>query len=236
MSIIKYPFGKQDPYARVELIASTQVHSEKYQVDQMPVLSARVSHAQSGKTGDNPEADKALMNYLAKYQHMTPFEHQSVTFKVVIPIFISREWLRHRTQSYNEVSTRYSSDPIGRFFYPQVWREQAMRNKQSSAGTVGDQEGCTQILKEAYDFALASYKKLLDKGVCREQARFVVPFGNYTEFYATANLRNWVGFYRLRIAPDAQWEIRQYARCIGEILDELLPNSWHVLREQCVSR
>jgi len=235
MSIIKYPFGEQDPYARVELIASTMVHGDKYTVDQMPVLSARVSHAQSGKTGEKPEADKRLMHYLAKHKHMTPFEHQSVTFKVVIPIFISREWMRHRTQSYNEVSTRYSSDPIGRFFYPKEWREQATRNKQSSAGALGDQEGCTNILKEAYDFSLASYNKLLEKGVCREQARFVVPFGNYTEFYATANLRNWVGFYKLRIAPDAQWEIRQYARCVGEIISELYPNSWGAMYEEYAS-
>ena len=236
MQKIKYPFGKQDPYGRVELIASTHVHSEKYRVDQMPVLSARVSHAQSGKTGQDAKADNSLMSYLAKHQHMTPFEHQSVTFKIVIPIFISREWMRHRTQSYNEVSTRYSSDPIGRFFYPQVWREQATRNKQSSAGQVGDQEGCTKILREAYENAISSYKKLLDKGVCREQARFVVPFGNYTEYYATANLRNWAAFYKLRIASDAQWEIRQYARCVGEILDELWPESWCVLKKEVVNQ
>jgi len=232
MQKIRYPFGKQDPYGRVELIASTCIHSDNFMVDQMPVLSARVSHAQSGKTGQDAVADRRLMSYLAKHQHMTPFEHQSVTFKIVIPLFISREWMRHRTQSYNEVSTRYSSDPIGRFFYPEVWREQAARNKQSSAGAVDDQEGCTQILREAYESALASYNKLLEMGVCREQARFVVPFGNYTEYYATANLRNWAGFYKLRIALDAQWEIRQYARCIGELLDELWPDSWGVLRQQ----
>ena len=231
MNKTKFPYGEQDPYARVELIASTQVHSDKYSVDQMPVLSARVSHAQSGKTGDDPEADKGLMHYLAEHLHMTPFEHQSVTFKVVLPLFVAREWMRHRTQSYNEVSMRYSSDPVGKFYMPQIWRKQAIRNKQSSAGEVDDQQGCTQILQEAYDYSLATYKRLLEKGVCREQARSIVPVGNYTEFYATANLRNWLGFYKLRIAPDAQWEIRQYARCIDEIIIDLWPDSWEALKK-----
>ena len=227
---IKYPYGKQDPHSLVELIASTQVHSDQYQADQMPVLSARVSHAGSGKTGDDPSSDKKLMHYLAKHQHMTPFEHQSVTFKVVLPLFVAREWMRHRTQSYNEVSMRYSSDPVGKFYYPEEWRLQATRNKQSSAGAVEDQEGCTKLLKQAYGHAIEAYEKLLEKGACREQARSVIPVGNYTEFYATASLRNWVAFYRLRIASDAQWEIRQYARCIGEILSELWPDSWEAMR------
>jgi thymidylate synthase (FAD) len=227
---IKKPYGEKDPYASVELIASTGLHSEKYKIDQMPVLSARVSHAQSGKTGDNSETDKKLMNYLAKNLHMTPFEHQSATFKIVLPLFVAREWMRHRTQAYNEVSMRYSSDPVGKFYIPQIWRQQAARNKQSSVGEVEDQEGCTKILKEAYENSLNAYKKLLEKGVCREQARSIVPVGNYTEFYATANLRNWAGFYKLRIAPDAQWEIRQYTRCVGEFLKELWPNCWDAIQ------
>jgi len=230
MERIKYPYGQKDPYARVELIASTSVHSDMYVADQMPVLSARVSHAQSGKTGENKSDDKRLMNYLAAHLHMTPFEHQSVTFKLILPLFVGREWKRHRTQSYNEISMRYSSDQVGKFYYPQEWREQASRNKQSSAGAVKDQAGCDKILKEAYESSLGAYKKLLEKGACREQARLVVPMGNYSEFYATANLRNWHAFYKLRIAPDAQWEIRQYARCVGELLAELWPDSWDALR------
>ncbi len=230
MERIKYPYGKQDPHAIVQLIASTAVHSQKYDVDQMPVLSARISHASSGKTGIDNKADIKLMNYLAKHLHMTPFEHQSVTFKVVLPLFVAREWMRHRTQSYNEVSMRYSSDPVGKFYFPQIFRMQAQRNKQSSAGEVEDQQGCAQILKQAYQNSLDAYHQLLAKGVCREQARLIVPVGNYTEFYATSNLRNWMHFYTLRIASDAQWEIRQYARCIGEFLDEIWPNSWDALK------
>ena len=233
MSIIKYPYGKQDPYAYIELVASTYVHSDKYNVDQMPVLSARVSHAASGKTGENPERDKKLAEYLAQHKHMTPFEHQSATFKVVLPLFVAREWMRHRTQSYNEVSMRYSSDPVGKFYYPKTWREQATRNKQSSAGDVKNQEQCTEILKHAYQTALDSYHKLLELGACREQARSVVPVGNYTEFYATSNLRNWTHFYELRIDKNAQWEIRQYAKCIGQILEQIWPESLGALLKSC---
>ena len=231
MEKIKYPYGQKDPYALVELIASTAIHSDKYNVDQMPVLSARVSHAGSGKTGNDPERDKKLMDYLAKHYHMTPFEHQSVTFKVVLPLFVAREWMRHRTQSYNEVSMRYSTDPVGKCYYPQVWRMQAARNKQSSLGVVDDQGGCTDLLKKTYDHCFQTYNQLLEKGVCREQARLVVPVGNYTQFYATANLRNWVHFYNLRIASDAQWEIQQYARCIGEFIKEIWPNCWDSLQK-----
>ncbi|MCF7800341.1 FAD-dependent thymidylate synthase [Candidatus Babeliales bacterium] len=230
-NIKHYPYGQKDPYALVELVASTKLCSDTYNIDQMPVLSARVSHASSGKTGQKPDSDLFLMNYLAENKHLSPFEHQSATFKIVTPLFVAREWMRHRTQSYNEVSMRYSSDPVGKFYYPEKWRKQALKNKQSSEGSIEDQAGCTQILKNAYENALSSYKALLEKNVCREQARLVVPVGNYTEFYATANLRNWVAFYKLRIASDAQWEIRQYARCIGDILQKIWPNAWRALSQ-----
>ncbi len=228
---VKYPYGEKDPYALIELVASTQLYGGKYTPDQMPVLSARVSHAGSGKTGNNPDADLKLMNYLAEHEHLSPFEHQSITFKVVLPLFVAREWMRHRTQSYNEVSMRYSSDPIGKFYYPQFWRKQAATNKQSSVGEVENQKECTKVLQETYQNCVDSYKKLLDLGACREQARFVVPVGNYTQYYATANLRNWFNFYRLRIDSGAQWEIRQYAKCIDEMISNLWPNAWAALKK-----
>jgi len=229
MEFVRFPYGEKDPYARVELIGSSRIFSERYKPDQMPLLAARVSYARSGKTGENSEADIKLLNYLADNLHMSPFEHQSATFRIVAPLFVAREWMRHRTQSYNEVSMRYSADPVGKFYYPQQWRKQAVTNKQSSYGEVDDPEECHKILREAYEASLKAYKKLLEKGVCREQARLVVPVGNYTQFYATANLRNWFAFYKLRIAENAQWEIRQYARAIGDILEEIWPTSWKAL-------
>ena len=227
--IIKYPYGQKDPHAIVELVATSKMEGDKYEIDQMPALSARVSHASSGKTGENKDRDLKLMNYLAENFHMTPFEHQSATFKIVTPLIVARQWMRHRTQSYNEVSMRYSTDPVGKLYFPEQWRLQAKTNQQSSLGEVENQEECTKLLKDSYDQSLQTYNKLLEKGVCREQARLVVPVGNYTQFYATANLRNWFAFYRLRNASDAQWEIRQYAKAIGEILKDIWPNSWSAL-------
>ncbi|MCG2756679.1 FAD-dependent thymidylate synthase [Candidatus Dependentiae bacterium] len=226
---VRYPYGQTDPYAIVELIATSKIEGDKYNIDQMPALSARVSHAASGKTGLDAEKDKGLMNYLAENFHLTPFEHQSATFKIVTPFIVARQWMRHRTQSYNEVSMRYSADPVGKFYYPEIWRLQASTNKQASLGEVENQKECSNVLEKAYENSLSAYNKLLELGACREQARLIVPVGNYTEFYATANLRNWYAFYKLRIANDAQWEIRQYAKVIGEILSEIWPNSWNAL-------
>ncbi len=233
MSKIIRPYGDKDPHASIELIASTVVHSEKFTADQMPSLAARVSHADSGKTGDNPEDDLKLMNYLGKHKHMTPFEHQSVTFKIVTPLFVRSEWHRHRTQSFSEISMRYTDDPVGKLFIPEVWRKQCTRNKQGSAEPIESyhQEFATNLAKKTYTAAMEGYEAMIKLGVCREQARIFVPVGNYTEFYATANLRNWYGFYALRHAEDAQQEIRVYAEAIDEILTELWPESWGSLKE-----
>lgn len=227
------PYGDNDPYAEVSLIAHTEVDfTDKFTSDQLPVLSARVSHAGDDKTGVDPEADERLMNFLAEHKHMSVFEHMSVTFKIVAPMFVFREWHRHRTQSYNEMSMRYTSDPVGKFHYPEQWREQATRNKQSSAGNLPDatQEECDRVLNESYTVALNSYKSLIELGVCREQARMVVPVGNYSEMYATANLRNWYQFWILRHSPDAQQEIRVYTEAIDEILTNIWPKSWGALK------
>lgn len=230
--IIK-PYGNRDPFASIELIASTKMENTKYKTDQMPVLSARVSHSDSGKTGEDINSDVKLMRYLAKHKHLTPFEHQSATFRVVAPLFVIREWERHRTQSYNEVSMRYSSDPVGNFHIPESWRKQESRNKQSSAGTLDDFHSnmAYDILETAYNTALASYKELIALGVCREQARMVVPVGNYTELYVTANLRNWYNFWVLRSHETAQLEIRKYSDAISNILEEIWPTAWAALKE-----
>lgn len=229
--MIVKPYGDTDPYAELELIASSKMEQDTFVIDQMPVLSARVSHAGSGKTGENEVNDVKLMNFLAEHKHMTPFEHQSATLRVVAPIFVFREWHRHRTQAYNEVSMRYCSDPVGKFHKPTMWREQASRDKQSSAGFISGtkQREADSILRLAYGVALTSYNGLIDLGVCREQARIVVPVGNYSEMYATASLRNWFAFYTLRSDPHAQLEIRQFSDAIGKILSELWPDSWAAL-------
>lgn len=232
-NIIIKPFGEQDPHAEIELIASTAVHSNKFSVDQMPSLAARVSHADSGKTGTDDAADLKLMRFLADHKHMTPFEHQSATFRVVAPLFVFREWHRHRTQAYNEMSMRYTDDPVGKYHVPKEFRQQASRNKQASAGNIPEHNHwkADATLRAAYAFALKSYEDLQSLGVCREQARMVVPVGNYSEMYATASLRNWFGFWVLRESQEAQYEIRVYAEAIDKILSEIWPESWGVLKQ-----
>lgn len=236
----KNPFEYDDPYAQVALISKTEiVFSEKFNPDQMPLLAARVSHGNDLKTGENEENDIKLMNFLATHKHMTPFEHTHATFKIVCPLFVAREWHRHRTQSYNEISMRYTSDPVGKFWIPNEsdMRINATRNKQSSSGCLSPEiaRKITEELKEHYQSTLNLYNKFVnDYQWAREQARCVVPVGNYTEFYATANLRNWAHFANLRCATDAQKEIRCYANTISDMLYEIYPNTWKTLCDHIV--
>lgn len=231
-NLIKYPYGLDDPYSIIELISYTEMVGNKYGGDQIPVLAARVSHANAGKTGEDITADLKLLNYLAANKHTSPFEHQTATFRVVAPLFVFREWHRHRTQSYNEVSMRYSSDPVGRFYVPKKFRMQGTRNKQAGMGDLEDSLSfqAEDILRASYNNSLSAYNNLLDIGVCREQARAVIPVGNYSEMYASANLLNWFKFWLLRADNNAQWEIRQYAYAIDEILSEIYPKSWGALK------
>ncbi len=214
----------------VKAVAFTALHPDlTFDVDLMPVLAARVSHGQDGKTGTDIEKDKKLMKFLADHKHMTPFEHTSATFLIECPFFVAREWHRHRTQSFNEISARYTSDFVGEFWMPEVFRRQASRNKQSSEGEVVEQLEAHVTLENFYIESIKTYDKLIELGVAREMARAVLPMGHLTRFYASANLRNWAHFCKLRQAPDAQQEIRELADAVAEELTKLYPNSWEAL-------
>lgn len=214
----------------VTLVGSTKSHID-IDPDWFPVAAARVSHGADDRTGKDPEGDVKLMTFLADHNHNTPFEHQYVTFKIVCPLFIRSEWHRHRTQSYNEISMRYTSSNIGKVFKPDKWRKQADKNKQSSVGELEPEATVKAdlLLQVAYHNALAVYNQLLEIGVARELARMVIPVGHMTEFYASANLLNWKKFCVLRCDKNAQKEIRDLADNINTILSELYPNSWGVL-------
>jgi thymidylate synthase (FAD) len=231
IDIIK-PYGDNDLYSRVELIASTEVHSDKFTADQMPSLAARVSHADSGKTGELPHEDQKLMKFLADHHHWSCFEHTNITFLVTAPLFVIREMQRHRSMNFNEESMRYTDDPVGKLFTPQVWRQQCSRNKQGSAEPIKEysQDYATNVVKTAYKACMEAYESLQKLGVCREQARIVVPVGNYSSMYMTGNMRSWVHFCNLRVAEDAQQEIRVYANAFDKILTELYPDSWGSVR------
>lgn len=177
---------------RVELVAHTVVdaHSGLFKylghADDLPVSAARVSHGREDKTGDDPEKDRKLMRFLAEHKHLSPFEHQSATFLVEAPLYVAREWMRHRTQSFNEISMRYTSDPSDTYYIPNTFRAQATKNKQSSEGEVNDPVACRSGYELGISAAVDAYNNLLEKGVAREIARGVLPTSMVTRFYATA--------------------------------------------------
>lgn len=229
---------------KVKLVAYTETAMddfyERERADFIPVSAARVSHGNEDNTGQDPERDLKLMQYLAAHKHFSPFEHQSATFLIEAPLFVAREWMRHRTQAFNEISMRYTSDPADTYWIPDTWRKQATKNKQSSAGAIegyieteathGVDRLPEDLYKDAVEFAVETYNRFVAGGMAREQARAVLPVGMVTRFYATANLRNWAHWYGLRSGEGAQQEIRHYAGKIDTIFTNMWPNSWGVLK------
>ncbi len=171
------------------------------------VNAARVSYGKiSAQINDR---DAKLINYLMAHGHTSPFEHNQLSFRIQAPIMVIRQWMRHRMNSYNEISYRYVKAPL-RFYIPKEWRFQDTQNHQSSIGKFTNDE-----LKDAYqksiEVATQTYQLLLEQGVCREQARATLPVCTYSEFIFTCNLHSLMHFLKLRLHPGAQYEIRQYA-------------------------
>lgn len=185
--------------------------------------AARVSFGKRKESFDNN--DLKLMNYLIKNQHMTPFEHITMTFSVHCPLFVRAQWMRHRTWSYNEISRRYTDEEIT-FYLPKALRVQSDNNKQGSIDNshVNDEKSliCDMDIQQIHAFQL--YKKLLEAGVCREQARSILPQSMMTTFWATTDLRNLLGFLKLRCDEHAQAEIREYANAIKELIRPIYPH------------
>jgi thymidylate synthase (FAD) len=178
------------------------------------VNAARVSFLGENK---GTERDRKLLFYLVQHHHTTPFEMVEFKFRVKCPIIVARQWMRHRTFSYNELSRRYTSEHID-FYVPTIWRLQSTDNKQASAGELDATEAAklTTALQSCSEQALALYNQALESGVAREMARLFLPHNLYTQFIAKVDAHNLMHFLRLRMAPDAQFEIRQYAWTIYE--------------------
>ena len=203
---------------------------ERMGSDAAIVRAARVSYGEGTKT---VREDAALIDYLMRHRHTSPFEMVEFVFHVRAPIFVARQWFRHRTASYNEISGRYSVLEE-RFYRPAAWRAQDPANRQGSRGGREDPEA-DRRLEAAYKEAYRAYRELLDRGVAREEARIVLPLGLYTEFYFKQDLHNLFHFLRLRLAPDAQYEIRAYARAIAEIVKAHVPLAWAAFEEHVLS-
>ena len=191
--------------------------------DMAVVEAARVSYG-SGTKGE--DKDRKLISYLLKNEHMTPFEHAVFKFHVSCPIFVMRQWIRHRTSSYNEISARYT-EVKDVFYIPQSWRAPDAKNKQASQEAPHlDQAKCTRLLEEATRKAFEAYQELLKAGAARELARLVLPVNLYTQFYWTINARNLMHFISLRADAHAQWEIQRYAEALADVFAERLPWTW----------
>jgi thymidylate synthase (FAD) len=183
--------------------------------------------------------DEKLLRFLWEHKHATPFEMAGLIIEVQAPIFVFREWHRHRTQSYNELSARYTPLPDVNYI-PTVERLMANAgggNRQ--AGTVAGAESLTTAGAESFrseiqhQYAACErlYQDALGIGVPKELARLIVPVGRYSRMRASANLRNWLQFLTLRMAPAAQWEIRQYANAVGVMIKNLFPRTWYLFEE-----
>ncbi|MGB8467429.1 MAG: FAD-dependent thymidylate synthase [Candidatus Babeliales bacterium] len=169
--------------------------------------AARVSYGKVSTTLS--ERDKQLIRFLMEHNHTSPFEHNQLSFRVKAPIFVAREWMRHRTNSFNEISYRFVKAKV-EFYIPSHWRYQDTVNKQSSVGAF-ENETMRALYQQAVTNSYQTYEQLLAQGVAREQARGVLPVSIYTEFIYTANLHSLFHFLKLRLAQGAQQEIRTYA-------------------------
>lgn len=199
------------------------------------VAAARVSYAKEVDPQDKP-GNERLIRFLMNHRHTSPFEHCILTFECKMPIFVAREWVRHRTARLNEVSGRYTQLP-NEIYMPPLQRIQAQdaKNKQGSAG-LGTLPLQTQLAfldesKRVTGETYEAYESALTEGVAREIARKDLPLSLYTKWVWQMDLHNLLHFLKLRLAPAAQWEIRIYAEAIARIVKDAFPIAWAAFEE-----
>lgn len=194
--------------------------------DFLPAKAARISFGQTNKT---KEDDVRLMRRLLRDHHTSPFEMIEVLWEVKAPIFVARQWVRHRTANWNEFSMRYKEpSAIGTdgqvdFYVPSEFLGQHGTNKQSSAEPIEGQQAANDVYVHAINTTMAAYDQLIELGVSREQARAVLPVATYTQWLWKNDWHNTMHFLRLRLDEGAQDEIRVYAEAMLEMLDSHLP-------------
>ena len=192
------------------------------------VNAAKISY---GNESDKmSEKEIGLLNYLMSHKHTTPFEMCVMKFHVRCPMDVWRQWIRHRTASVNEYSTRYSTAiDSAHTTDPHQWREQSSTNKQGSGDAIPYAlgESLSRAEQDLQIHAREVYEQRISSGVAREQARKDLPLSTYTEAFWCCNLHNILNFLRLRLAPDAQWEIRQYANAMAAFVEEIYPHTWN---------
>ena len=205
------------------------------------VNSARVSFGVEKLQLDN--RDRKLIKYLIKHRHTSTLEHCAITFKFTVPLFVRSQHHRHRTWSYNEISRRYTDKDL-QFYLPKEFRTQHKSNRQASNSEqlidpviipdlhdTGYGVTASSLVNRTSKESIKLYNLLLKSGVCREQARMVLPQNLYTEYYGTTNLNNLLKFVDLRTHMGAQWEIQKTAEACLEIATDLFPVTVSSYRE-----
>lgn len=200
--------------------------------DTIIVNSARVSFGK--QISKLEERDMKLIRFLLEHSHGTPLEHTSLTYLVKCPLFVARQWHRHRVGiSINEISGRYV-EVKDEFYTPKIFRSQSKNNRQASVDsqfTDEQNQDCQDKYNEAIKACYDSYLKLIEAGVAREQARGVLPLSSYTQYYWTCNLRSLFHFVKLRDHSDAQWEIQRYAKAMLNQAKEFFPETIKIWEE-----
>jgi len=188
--------------------------------------AAKVSYDAAWRAGEDKGSDARLINYLWDHHHSTPFEAVVFTFEVKAPIFIFRQWHRHRTWSFNELSARYRELPEE--FYvpnPATIGEQSSLSKQARVQTEHSDHVAADLIQEASRAAFNVYHTLLERKVPREVARSVLPMNTYSHMFATVDLLNLMKFLTLRDHEHAQWEMQQYAKALATLIEPIVPGS-----------
>jgi thymidylate synthase (FAD) len=203
--------------------------------DERIIEAARMSTGKGFVSWDpyegHPKGDAGLLEYLYTHKHGTPFEMAGMIIEIQAPIMVFREWHRHRTQSYNEMSARYTPLPDVNYI-PTVERCLMVPGNTKQAASVV--QGLTHEsvldwlteLEKVYVHAEEVYQSGLARGIPKELARLPVPVGRYSRMVASANLRNWLAFLTLRMDTKAQYEIRMFANKVGEYIQALYPRTW----------
>ncbi|TAL68464.1 MAG: FAD-dependent thymidylate synthase [Bacteroidetes bacterium] len=204
--------------------------------DDSIVQAARVSY---GKGTKSVRADRELIRYLMRHRHTSPFEMVEFKFHVKLPIFVARQWIRHRTANVNEYSGRYS-EMKDEFYIPDIEqiRTQDTVNRQGRGDSVLPQyqaEEINEMLSKTQQKLFEEYKSMLDMDIARELARINLPLSTYTEWYWKIDLHNLLHFLKLRLDFHAQYEIRVYAAAMGELIKPIVPSTYEAFEDYMIN-
>jgi len=214
--------------AKIPVLDKGYVRLVDYMGDDLSIVrSARVSHDAAWRAGENEHKDRKLIRFLMRNQHTSPFESVIFTFEVKAPIFIARQWMRHRAQKYNEISARYTKLELS-YYLPEHIGQQSGANHQ--ARDIDQPNPSEDLIRHKMDEIMTEcmevYDQLIEAGVPREVARVILPVSTYTRFFATVDLHNLFHFLNLRNSEHAQHEIQQYAIAVKQLISPIVPEAY----------